>query len=104
MTFPRLLSKFPFFTVLNEPFYDTPEEFTKSQEIICTKITLGEINYHDAPKLFVEYGQKLGKSLFYSNCENVMYEKKKIYASGDITLGGYLLLNIALNEKACRKC
>jgi len=26
-----------------------------------------------------------------------MYEKKKIYAAGDITLGGYLLLNIALN-------
>lgn len=33
-----------------------------------------------------------------------MYERKKIYSAGDITLGGYLLLNIALNEKACRKC
>ena len=104
MTLPRLLIKFPFFTVLNEQIYGTPEEFTKSQEIFCTKITLGEINYHDAPKNLVEYGQKLGKSLFYSNCENVMYDKKKLYAPGDITLGGYLLLNIALNEKACKKC
>jgi hypothetical protein len=104
MTFPRLLIKFPFLTSLNQLIYKSPEDFTKSQEINCTKVTLGEITYHDAPKLFVEYGQKLGKSLFYLNCENIMYEKKKIYASGDITLGGYLLLNIALNEKACRKC
>jgi hypothetical protein len=46
----------------------------------------------------------MGKYVFYFNCDNAVYEKKKIYSAGDITLGGYLLLNIALNEKGCRKC